>query len=63
MKLTRMLTKKLTTFWLVSIASVAFVFIVTAAMSFIQQTSQFQQNKVAEFEKILVEHIEQHGGT
>ncbi|MGI2170278.1 RNase E specificity factor CsrD [Shewanella sp. MF05960] len=56
MKLTKILTKKLTSFWLLSLAAVAFVFLLCAIMSFIQLTYTFQQQKVTELEIMLVEH-------
>ncbi|MCL1125924.1 RNase E specificity factor CsrD [Shewanella surugensis] len=58
MKLTRMLSKKLTSFWLMSLASVAFVFLFTAVLSFVQLTYEFQQQKVSEIESMLVSHYE-----
>ena len=61
MKLTKILTKKLTSFWLVSLAAVAFVFLLSALMSFVQLTYRFQQNKVAELESMIVTHYQQHG--
>lgn len=61
MKLTQILTKKLTSFWLVSLAAVAFVFLLCALMSFIQLTYRFQQSKVTELESMIVAHYKQHG--
>ncbi|MCW3170880.1 RNase E specificity factor CsrD [Shewanella subflava] len=61
MKLTKILTKKLTSFWLVSLAAVAFVFLLCALMSFVQLTYRFQQNKVAELESMIVTHYQQQG--
>ncbi|UJF21993.1 RNase E specificity factor CsrD [Shewanella sp. OMA3-2] len=61
MKLTQILTKKLTSFWLVSLAAVAFVFLLCALMSFIQLTYRFQQSKVTELESMIVAHYQQHG--
>ena len=58
MKFTRMLTTKLTSFWLMSLAAVAFVFILSAVMSFVQLTYKFQQQKVAGLETMLVEHYQ-----
>ncbi|NMH65206.1 RNase E specificity factor CsrD [Shewanella salipaludis] len=58
MKLTRMLTKKLTSFWLTSLAAVAFVCLLIAVMSFMQLTYKFQQQKVMELESMLVEHYQ-----
>ncbi|WP_434953133.1 RNase E specificity factor CsrD [Shewanella sp. HL-SH4] len=60
MKLTQILTKKLTSFWLVSLAAVAFVFLLCALMSFIQLTYRFQQSKVTELESMIVVHYKQH---
>ncbi len=61
MQLTKILTKKLTSFWLLSLAAVAFVFLLCAVMSFIQLTYSFQQQKVAELETMLVAHHKLHG--
>ena len=58
MKFTRMLTTKLTSFWLMSLAAVAFVFILSAVMSFVQLTYKFQQQKVVGLETMLVEHYQ-----
>ena len=58
MKFTRMLTTKLTSFWLMSLAAVAFVFILSAVMSFVQLTYKFQQQKVAGLETMLMEHYQ-----
>jgi RNase E specificity factor CsrD len=57
MKLTRILTKKLTSFWLMSLAGVAFVLLLCAFLSFIQLTYQFQQQKVTELQQLLDEHF------
>lgn len=57
MKFTRMLTTKLTSFWLMSLAAIAFVFLLSAMMSFVQLTYKFQQQKVAELETMLVTNI------
>ena len=56
MKFTRMLTTKLTSFWLMSLAAIAFVFLLSAMMSFVQLTYKFQQQKVSELESLLIEH-------
>ena len=61
MKLTKILTKKLTSFWLLSLAAVAFVFLLCAVMGFTQLTYTFQQQKVAELETMLVADYQQHG--
>ncbi|GIU13911.1 MULTISPECIES: RNase E specificity factor CsrD [unclassified Shewanella] len=53
MKLTRILTKKLTSFWLMSLAGVAFICFLTAMVSFIQLTYTFQQQKVTELENLI----------
>ncbi|WP_298771538.1 RNase E specificity factor CsrD [uncultured Shewanella sp.] len=58
MKLTRMLTKKLTSFWLFSLAGVAFILFFTAVLSFVQLTYEFQQQKVSEIESMLVSHYQ-----
>ncbi|EGM68521.1 RNase E specificity factor CsrD [Shewanella sp. HN-41] len=56
MKFTRMLTTKLTSFWLMSLAAIAFVFLLSAMMGFVQLTYKFQQQKVSELESMLVNH-------
>lgn len=56
MKFTRMLTTKLTSFWLVSLAAIAFVFLLSAIMGFVQLTYNFQQHRVTELESLLLEH-------
>jgi len=61
MKLTKILTKKLTSFWLLSLAAVAFVFLLCAVMGFTQLTYTFQQQKVDELEALLVADYQQHG--
>lgn len=53
MILTRILTKKLTSFWLMSLAGVAFICFITAMFSFFQLTYAFQQQKVSELENML----------
>lgn len=53
MKLTRLLTNKLTSFWLLSLAAVAFIFLLVALVSFTQLTYKFQQQKVTELESTL----------
>ncbi|MCH1930237.1 RNase E specificity factor CsrD [Shewanella sp. A25] len=58
MKFTRMLTTKLTSFWLMSLAAIAFVFLLSAMMGFVQLTYKFQQQKVTELESMLVEQYE-----
>ncbi|WP_299790239.1 RNase E specificity factor CsrD [uncultured Shewanella sp.] len=58
MKLTRLLTRRLTGFWLLSLAAVAFLFLLTALVSFAQLTYKFQQQKVSELESMLVHHYE-----
>ncbi|MBR9729073.1 RNase E specificity factor CsrD [Shewanella intestini] len=58
MKLTRILTKKLTSFWLFSLGAVAFVFLLTAFISFIQLTYTFQQQKVTELHHVVIEHYQ-----
>lgn len=58
MKFTRMLTTKLTSFWLMSLAAIAFVFLLSAMMSFVQLTYKFQQQKVAELETMLVDQFQ-----
>ncbi|MGX9461682.1 RNase E specificity factor CsrD [Shewanella sp. A14] len=63
MKLTKILTKKMTSFWLLSLAAVAFVFLLSAVMGFTQLTYAFQQQKVAELETMLVADYQQHGSS
>ena len=63
MKLTKILTKKLTSFWLLSLAAVAFVFLLCAVMGFTQLTYNFQQQKVAELETMLADDYQQHGSS
>ncbi|MCU8041220.1 RNase E specificity factor CsrD [Shewanella oncorhynchi] len=58
MKFTRMLTTKLTSFWLMSLAAIAFVFLLSAMMSFVQLTYKFQQQKVTELETMLVDQFQ-----
>ncbi|WP_076412179.1 RNase E specificity factor CsrD [Shewanella sp. UCD-KL12] len=58
MKLTRILTNKLTSFWLLSLAAVAFIFLLIAFVGFTQLTYKFQQQKVTELESMLVHHYE-----
>jgi len=53
-----MLTTKLTSFWLMSLAAIAFVFLLSAMMSFVQLTYKFQQQKVAELETMLVDQFQ-----
>ncbi|MFT5790635.1 MAG: RNase E specificity factor CsrD [Shewanella sp.] len=53
MIITRILTKKFTSFWLMSLAGVAFICFVTAMFSFFQLTYAFQQQKVSELEGML----------
>lgn len=60
MKHTKLLTKKLTSFWLLSLAAVAFVFLLCAVIGFTQLTYTFQQQKIAELETMLVEDYQQH---
>ncbi|NRD72468.1 RNase E specificity factor CsrD [Shewanella sp. VB17] len=61
MKLTRLLTNKLTSFWLLSLSAVALIFLLIALISFVQLTSKFQQEKVAEVEAMLVDHFDRDG--
>ncbi len=58
MKLTQILTRKLTGFWLLSLAAVAFIFLLTSLVSFAQLTYKFQQQKVSELESMLVHHYQ-----
>ncbi|MCG9695472.1 RNase E specificity factor CsrD [Shewanella sp. Isolate11] len=55
MKLTEILTKKLSAFWLLSLAAVAFIFLLTALVSFVQLTYRFQQHQMVELETILTQ--------
>ncbi|QQX79727.1 RNase E specificity factor CsrD [Shewanella sp. KX20019] len=57
MILTRILTKKLTSFWLMSLAGVAFIGFLTAMFSFFQLTYAFQQQKVSELESMLQQQL------
>ncbi|MCL1142087.1 RNase E specificity factor CsrD [Shewanella gaetbuli] len=61
MKHIKIITYKLTSFWLVSLAAVAFIFLLCAVMSFVQLTSRFQQNKVAELESVIVTQYQYNG--
>ncbi|QFU24658.1 RNase E specificity factor CsrD [Shewanella eurypsychrophilus] len=58
MKLTQILTRKLTSFWLMSLAAVAFIFLLIALVSFTQLTYKFQLQKVTELETMLIHHYE-----
>ncbi|MGL4710997.1 MAG: diguanylate cyclase domain-containing protein, partial [Shewanella sp.] len=58
MKLTRMLTTKLTSFWLMSLAALSFVFLLSAVLGFVQLSYKFQQQKVSELETMLVERYQ-----
>ncbi|WP_394203829.1 RNase E specificity factor CsrD [Shewanella waksmanii] len=60
MKLTQMLTRKLTSFWLVSLVAVACIFILTATLSFVQLTYKFQQQKVDEIQTLLSQHTSEN---
>ncbi|GGI87942.1 RNase E specificity factor CsrD [Shewanella gelidii] len=59
MKMTGMLTKKLTGFWLMSLVAVAFVFLLTALTSFVQLSYRAQQHKVETLEQVLLSHHHQ----
>lgn len=59
MKLTRILTKKLTSFWLMSLVGIAFICFLTAMVSFIQLTYVFQQHKVTELESLIEQQFSQ----
>ncbi|QIR13357.1 RNase E specificity factor CsrD [Shewanella aestuarii] len=61
MKFTKILTKKITSFWLLSLSGVAFVFLLCAVMSFIQLAYQFQQNKISELESMVLKHYQHQG--
>ena len=61
MKLTQILIQKLTRFWLVSLAAVAFIFLLTAYISFTHLSYKFQNQQVDEIESILVENYAQSG--
>ncbi|WP_153913841.1 RNase E specificity factor CsrD [Shewanella sp. TC10] len=58
MKITKILTKKLTSFWLLSLTAVGAIFLIGALVSFIQLTFRFQQQKVTQLESMLVEHYQ-----
>ncbi len=60
MKMTKILTQKLSTFWLLSLAAVAFIFLFTSFISFVQLAYQFQQHQMDELEEMLVQHQQQH---
>ncbi|MBB1269635.1 RNase E specificity factor CsrD [Shewanella sp. SR44-3] len=58
MKLTKILTKKLTSFWLLSLTAVAFVFLFCASISFIQLTYKFQQQQVKDLSTLMSEQVQ-----
>lgn len=60
MKITEILTKKLTGFWLLTLAAAAFIFLLTALIGFVQLTYKFQQHQMAEFESMLLQHQQLH---
>lgn len=59
MKLTGMLTKKLTGFWLMSLVAIAVVFLFASLMNFVHLTYTFQQHKVSELESVLATHFQE----
>ncbi|MCC4832970.1 MULTISPECIES: RNase E specificity factor CsrD [unclassified Shewanella] len=58
MKLTKILTTKLTSFWLLSLTAVGAIFFIGALVSFVQLTYKFQQQKVTQLETMLVQHYQ-----
>ncbi len=60
MKATKILTKRLSTFWWLSLGAVASIFLLVALFSFVQLTDRFQQNQMDELQTMLVEHQQQH---
>ncbi|WP_144212294.1 RNase E specificity factor CsrD [Shewanella donghaensis] len=58
MKLTKILTNKLVSFWLLSLTAVGFIFLLGSLVSFTQLTFKFQQQKVTQLESMLVEHYQ-----
>ncbi|MGB0892871.1 MAG: RNase E specificity factor CsrD [Parashewanella sp.] len=60
MKLTRMLTKKLASFWLVSLSAVASVFLLSAIISFVHLANRIQQQQVDELQHMLINHHQQY---
>jgi RNase E specificity factor CsrD len=60
MKITEILTKKLTGFWLLTLVTAAFIFLLTALIGFVQLTYKFQQHQMAEFESMLLQHQQLH---
>ena len=60
MKLTRMLTKKLASFWLASLIGVASVFLIAAFISFFHLANKIQQQQVNELQEMLLQHHHQH---
>ncbi|MGI2260236.1 RNase E specificity factor CsrD [Shewanella sp. GXUN23E] len=59
MKLTRILTKKLVSFWIVSLVAVAFLFMLFSFFSYVHLTSRFQQHQVAELQSLLLVEYQQ----
>ncbi|RLV58154.1 RNase E specificity factor CsrD [Parashewanella curva] len=60
MKLTRVLTKKLALFWLLSLSAVAVVFISSSLLSFFHLANNLQSKQVDELQSMLMEHRHQH---
>ncbi|MGL4515980.1 MAG: RNase E specificity factor CsrD [Shewanella sp.] len=58
MKFTRMLTTKLTSFWLMSLAAIAGVLLLSALMGLVQLSYQLQQQRVAELQSIMLTHYQ-----
>lgn len=58
MKFTRILTTKLTGFWLMSLVAIAFIFLFCVMMGLVPLTYKLQQQKVSEFESMLVTHYQ-----
>ncbi|WP_133405655.1 RNase E specificity factor CsrD [Parashewanella tropica] len=60
MKLTRVLTKKLALFWLLSLLAVAVVFMSSSLISFFHLANHLQNKQVDELQSMLVEHRHQY---
>lgn len=56
MKATVLLTKKLTSFWLLSLVAMAFIFLLTAVFSVMQLTYKQQRQQVTQLSTILSQH-------
>ena len=56
MKLARIMTKKLLSFWLLSLSTLAFIITVSVMLSFFDITYNFQKSQVHELEARILEH-------